>query len=84
MLKVSGSIPRFLFHFLMTLLQRIKTMLKAYVIFFNEFATKKRNYAHSFFLIMASKRIMVWQETMSRDKNRSWIPRDFHWMEESS
>jgi hypothetical protein len=30
---------------------------------------------------MASKRIMLWKESMSRDKTRSWLPRDLHWME---
>jgi hypothetical protein len=59
-----------------------KTMLIASVSFFNELATEKRNYARDFFLIMASKRIMLWKETMSRDKTRSWLPRDLHWMEE--
>jgi hypothetical protein len=34
------------------------------------------------FLIMASKRIMLWKDTMSRDKTQSWLPRDLHWMEE--
>jgi hypothetical protein len=31
---------------------------------------------------MASKRIMLWKETMSRDKTRSWLLRDLHWMED--
>jgi hypothetical protein len=60
-----------------------KTMLKASVSFFNELATEKRNFAHGFFLIMASKRIKLWKETTSREKSRSWIPRDLHWMEEN-
>jgi hypothetical protein len=45
MLKVSGLIPRLLFHFLTSLLQRRKTMLMASVSFFSELATEKRNYA---------------------------------------
>jgi hypothetical protein len=57
-------------------------MLIASISFFNELATKKRNYAREFFLIMVSNRIMLWKETMSRDKNWSWLPRDLHWMEE--
>jgi hypothetical protein len=43
-------------------------MLRTSVSFFNELATEKRNYARGFFLIMASKRIMLWKGTMSRDK----------------
>jgi hypothetical protein len=58
-------------------------MLKAYVSFFNELSTKKRNYARGFILIMASKRIMLRKDTMSRDKTRSWIPRDLCWMEDN-
>jgi hypothetical protein len=101
MLKVLGSIPIFLFHFLTSLLQRgksmlvnfvsflyelateRKTMLVTNVSFFNELATKKKNYARGCFLIMASKRIMLWKGTMSRDKTRSWLPRDLHQMEEN-
>jgi hypothetical protein len=33
---------------------------------------------------MASKRIILWKETMSRDKTQSWLPRDLHWMEENT
>ena len=59
-----------------------KTMLKASVSFFNELSTGKRNFAHGFFLIKASKRITLWKDTMSRDKTQSWLLRDLHWMEE--
>jgi hypothetical protein len=59
-----------------------KTMLITSFSFFNELATYKRNYARRLFLIMDSKRMMLWKDTMSRDKTRSWIPRDIHWMEE--
>jgi hypothetical protein len=45
MLKVPGSIPRLLFHFLTSLLQRRETMLVTSVSFFNELATEKKNYA---------------------------------------
>jgi hypothetical protein len=45
MLKAPSSIPKFLFHFLMSLLQKRKTILKAFVSFFNELATEKKNYA---------------------------------------
>jgi hypothetical protein len=83
MLKVPGLIPRLLFHFLTSLLQRRETMLEASVLFFNELATEKGNCACCFFLIMASKRIMFWKDTMARDKTRSWLPRDLHWMEEN-
>ena len=60
----------------------MKTMLSASISFFNEIAKKKRNYARGFFLIMASKRIMLWKDTMSRDKTWSWLLGDLHWMEE--
>jgi hypothetical protein len=101
MLRVPGSIPRLLFHFLTSLPQRRETMLVAFVSFFNELATEKRNYARdlvSFFnelatekrnyahricLIMASKRITLWKDTMSRDKTWSWLPRDLCWMEDN-
>jgi len=46
--------------------------------FFNEISTKKRNYAHGPSLIMASRRITLWKDTMSREKTRSWLPRDIH------
>jgi hypothetical protein len=63
--------------------RKTKTMLKASVSFFNELATEKRNYARGFSLIMASKRIILWKDTMSRDKTRSWLPRDLRWMEDN-
>jgi hypothetical protein len=56
-------------------------MLIAYVSFFNDLSIEERNYAHGIFLIMASKRIILWKDTMSRDKTRSWLPRDIHWTE---
>jgi hypothetical protein len=82
MLRALGSIPIFLFHFLTILLQRRDNMLVTSVSFFNELATEKRNYAHGLSLIMASKRITLWNDTMSREKTWSWIPRYLHWMEE--
>jgi hypothetical protein len=57
-------------------------MVVTFVSFFNELATKKRNYACEIFLIKASKRITLWKDTISKDKTRSWLPRDLHWMEE--
>jgi hypothetical protein len=71
------------FIFLTSLPQRRETMLVAFVSFFNELATEKRNYACNLFLIMASKRIILWKENMSRDKTRSWLPRNLHWMEDT-
>jgi hypothetical protein len=49
MLKAPGSIPRLLFHFLTSLLQREKLCSSAVasVSFFNELATEKRNCAHN-------------------------------------
>ena len=52
------------------------------VSFFNELATEKRNYDRGCFLIMASKRIMLWKDTMSKDKTQSWLPRDLRRMED--
>jgi hypothetical protein len=83
MLGVPGSIHRLLFHFLMSLPQRKETMLVTSVSFFNELATERRNYACGFFLIMASKRMILWKDIMSRDKTWSWIPRDIRWMEDN-
>jgi hypothetical protein len=57
-------------------------MLRTSISFFNELATEKRNYAHGF-LIMASKSIMLWKGTMSKDKTWSWAPGDLHWMEDN-
>jgi hypothetical protein len=45
-------------------------MLVTSASFFNDIATEKRNYAHDLFLIMVSKRIMIWKDTMSRDKTQ--------------
>jgi hypothetical protein len=51
MFKALGSIPKFLFHFLTSLLQRGKTMLIDFVSFFNELVTERKNYAHRFCFI---------------------------------
>jgi hypothetical protein len=56
-------------------------MLVDFVSFFNELVTERKNYARDIFLIMDSKRIMLWKESMSRDKTQSWLPRDLHWMQ---
>jgi hypothetical protein len=45
------------------------------VSFFNELQIKKP-FSKLLFLIMASKRTMLWKDTMSRDKTLSWFPRD--------
>jgi hypothetical protein len=58
-------------------------MLKASVSFFNELSIEKRNYARGCLLIMAFERIMLGKDTMSRDKTRSWLPRDLRWMEDN-
>jgi hypothetical protein len=79
MLKFSPQISVSFFNELAT---ERKNMLIAYVSFFNELSIEKINDARRFFLIMVSKIIMLWKETMSRDKTRSWLPRDLHWMEE--
>jgi hypothetical protein len=51
MLIALGSIPIFMFHFLMSFPQREETMLVDYVSHFNDLYTKKRNYDHIFCLI---------------------------------
>jgi hypothetical protein len=58
-------------------------MLRASVSFFNELDTKKRNYSRGFIQIMASKRIMFWKGSMSKDKTWSWPPGYLHWMEDN-
>jgi hypothetical protein len=58
-------------------------MLRASVSFFNELSIEKRNYARDCFLIMAPRRIMLWKDTMSRDKTRLWLPGDLRWMEDN-
>jgi hypothetical protein len=56
----------------------VASMLVAFS-FFNELATEKKTMLMTSLLIMASKRIMLWKEYMSRDKNaQSWLPRDLH------
>jgi hypothetical protein len=58
--------------------KRLDSKGEAVVSFFNELDTGKND----LFLIMASKRTMLWKEYMSRDIPQSWIPRDLRWMEE--
>jgi hypothetical protein len=67
----------------MSFLQIRETMLMTSISFFNELSTEKRNSSHGIFLMMASKKIMLWKETMSRDKTHSWLPRDLHSVEEN-
>jgi hypothetical protein len=57
-------------------------MIVASFSFFNELSIKNQNYSRDLSLFMASKRITLWKDTMSRDETRSWLPRYFHWMEE--
>jgi hypothetical protein len=57
-----------------------KTCLKL-VSFFNELEIREP--CSSLFLITASKRKILWKDTMSRDKTRSWLPRDLHLTEET-
>jgi hypothetical protein len=75
--------PQIVVSFFNELATERKTMLKASVSFFNELATEKGNYARGCFLIMASKRITLWKDTMPRDKTRSCPPGDLHWMEDN-
>jgi hypothetical protein len=56
--------------FLTSFPQRRKTILKTSISFFNALATKKENYAQNLWLIMPSKRTMLWKEYMSREKRQ--------------
>jgi hypothetical protein len=78
-----GFNPQIFISFFKELDTERKTMLKASVLFFNELAIERKNCARGLFLIMASKRIMLWKDTTSRDKTWSCIPRDLQWMEEN-
>jgi hypothetical protein len=62
-----------------------KPCSKNFVSFFNEAAsnTQKLSSKVVFSLIMDSKRTMLRNGTMSRDKTRSWLPRGLHWKEET-
>jgi hypothetical protein len=52
--------------------------------FFNEVASETQKLSSKpLSLIMDSKRTMLWNDTMSRDKTRSWLPRGLHWKEET-
>jgi hypothetical protein len=75
--------PQIVVSFFNELATEKKTMLKASISFFNKLAKKKRNYARGCFLIMSSKRITLWKDTVSREKTRSWLPRDLHRMEDN-
>jgi hypothetical protein len=60
-----------------------KSCSKTSVSFFNEVALETQKTILEVFLIMDTKRIMLWKETISRDKTRSWLPRDLRWKEET-
>jgi hypothetical protein len=56
--------PQIVVSFFNELAIQRKTILKAFVLFFTELATGKRNYAGDLFLIMDSKKITLWKNTM--------------------
>ena len=60
-----------------------KLCSKTYVSFFNEVALETQKISSEVFLIMDSKRKMLWKDTMSRDKTWSWLTRGLHWKEET-
>jgi preprotein translocase subunit SecE len=61
-----------------------KTILETSISFFNEVAAEtKKTILESLYLIMDSKRTMLQNDTMSRDKTQSWLPRGLHWKEET-
>jgi hypothetical protein len=52
--------------------------------FLTRLPQRRKNYPRkTLFLIMDSKRTMLWNDTMSRDKTQSWLPRGLHWKEET-
>jgi hypothetical protein len=87
MLKVPGSIPRLLFHFLTSLLQRRKLCSKP---LFHFFFTSVSRACHR------EEKLCSWllldhgfQEDNAlegyhvKGQNWSWLPRDLHWMEDN-
>jgi hypothetical protein len=80
--ETQKNYPRKWFHFLMSLKSE-KLCSKTSVSFFNEVASETQKLSSELFLIMDSKRTMLWNDTMSRDKTRSWLPRGLHWKEET-
>jgi hypothetical protein len=64
-------------------LQIRKSCSKTSVSFFNEVASEIKKNILGVFLSMDTKRTMLRKETMSRDKTWSWLPRGFHWKEET-
>jgi hypothetical protein len=60
-----------------------KLCSKTSVSFFNEVASDMKKLSSKSLLIMDSKRKMLWNDTMSRDKTRSWLPRGLHLKEET-
>ena len=51
---------------------------QTFVSFFNEIDTEMGTMLVAIILIMASKRIILWKEYMSRDKPQSWLPIYIH------
>jgi hypothetical protein len=49
---------------------------RTFVSFFNDLDIEMGTMLVAIILIMASKRIILQKEYMSRDKPRSWLPRD--------
>jgi hypothetical protein len=86
-----SSIPRPLFHFLTRFHRDAKTILenpgsipRPLFHFLTRLPQRHKNYPRkTLFLIMDSKRTMLQNDTMSRDKTRSWLPRGLHWKEET-
>jgi hypothetical protein len=81
--------PHRWFHFLTSLklektMQRCKELSsKPLFHFLTRLPQRSKNYPRNLFLIMDSKRTMLWNDTMSRDKTWSWLPRGLHWKEET-
>jgi hypothetical protein len=90
-LEIKNHAQRPLFHFLTRLPQRCKNYPhksrfnpQTSVSFFNEVAAETQKLSSKpLFLIMDSKRTLLWNDTMSRDKTRSWLPRGLHWRVET-
>jgi hypothetical protein len=87
MLNNPGSVPRPLFHFLMSLTIETGTMLITSVSFFNEVSTNTQNYPHNRFHFLTSlksekcsKMVSFFNELEIR-KPRSWLVSFFNDLE---
>jgi hypothetical protein len=57
----------------MSFQQRRKTMPKISIAFFNKLSIEKKKYTQNLSLIMDSKRRILWNKYMSREKCQPWL-----------